>query len=212
MKNIVKIVLDPFCYRQFEKYQSTAQSSSIIISFDPVEFANKINDYYFNAKDRLKDGYAPFCKHLFIENFTSVPASTVKITDENQSSIMYNNINFSSGYEARTEKELAVLRRFIPISKINLVKAKYLDIILYSKEQICKESLAMNNTDPNENIDYEYGIISVKPQNVDYELPMDPITIMRNALGVEFGGSGINIDFGKYCDSVKFWSENVILK
>ena len=70
----------------------------------------------------------------------------------------------------------------------------------------------MNNTDPNSEIDYDYGIISVKPQNVDYELPMDPITMMRNALGVEFGGSGIKLDFDKYNESVKFWTEHVLIK
>ena len=83
MKNIIKIVLDPFCYRQFEKYQQGGLSSSIIINYDPVEFANRINDIYIASKDMLKDGYAPFCKHLFVENFTSVPASTIKISDDN---------------------------------------------------------------------------------------------------------------------------------
>jgi hypothetical protein len=105
-----------------------------------------------------------------------------------------------------------VLKRYIPVNKIDLKKAKYLDIILYSKEQIQKENAAMQNTDPNESIDYDYGIISVKSQDVDFELPMDPITMMRNALGVEFGGSGIPLDFQKYNDSVKFWTEYVIIK
>jgi len=84
MKNIVKIVLDPFCFRQFEKFQQGGPSSSVVIKFDPVEFTDRINEIYINGKDNLKDGYAPFCKHLFVENFTSVPASTVRITDENK--------------------------------------------------------------------------------------------------------------------------------
>ena len=41
----------------------------------------------------------------------------------------------------------------------------------------------MNEVDPNKDIDYDYAIISIKPQDVDYELPMQPITMMRNALG-----------------------------
>jgi hypothetical protein len=84
MKNIVKIVLDPFCFRQFEKFQQGGTSSSVVIKFDPVEFTDRINEIYINGKDNLKDGYAPFCKHLFVENFTSVPASTVRINDENK--------------------------------------------------------------------------------------------------------------------------------
>ena len=35
---------------------------------------------------------------------------------------------------------------------------------------------------------WEWGIVSIKPQSVDFETPMNPITIMRNALGVEEGG------------------------
>jgi len=29
---------------------------------------------------------------------------------------------------------------------------------------------------------------------IDSEIPMDPITIMRNALGKEEGGSGVKLD------------------
>ena len=64
----------------------------------------------------------------------------------------------------------------------------------------------------NKYIDYEYGIISIKPQNVNFELPMDPITMMRNALGVEHGGSGIPLDRQKYLESVNFWERNVSIE
>ena len=43
-----------------------------------------------------------------------------------------------------------------------------------------------------------YGIISIKPQDVDYELPMQPITQMRNALGKDQGGSGIELNRDDY--------------
>ncbi len=87
-----------------------------------------------------------------------------------------------------------------------------MDVILYSKEQITLENANMGNTDPNADIDYDYGIISVKFQDVDYELPMDPITMMRNALGVEYGGSGTKIENDKYMESVKFWSDNILIE
>ena len=61
-----------------------------------------------------------------------------------------------------------------------------------------KEVAAMGNTDPNKDVDYDYGIVSVKPTDVDYETPMDPITIMRNALGKEEGGSGVPLNKEKY--------------
>jgi hypothetical protein len=57
-----------------------------------------------------------------------------------------------------------------------------------------------------------WGIISVKGQLCDYELPMQPITVMRNALGKEHGGSGVPLDFDKYAESVAFWKKYVALK
>jgi len=94
----------------------------------------------------------------------------------------------------------------------NLNKTKFLDIILYSKAQIDLETVAMNMENINKDIDYDYGIISIKPQDLDRELPMDPITVMRNALGKEHGGSGIPLDKEKYLESVKYWEKNVIIK
>jgi hypothetical protein len=172
-----------------------------------TEFAEKINNFYLENENCLKDGYAPFCKHIFIENFIDMTPGYVEINSETENLI-------KTTYEARTEKELAVLRRYIPLDSVRdkLKPAKYLDIILYSKEQIHKENAAMGNEDPSADIDYEYGIISVKPQNSDCELPMDPITMMRNALGVEHGGSGVVLDRTKYSDSVNFWSNHILLK
>ena len=46
-----------------------------------------------------------------------------------------------------------------------------------------------------ERFEYEWACVSIKPQNVDYELPMEPITMWRNALGVGFGGSGVPLNF-----------------
>jgi hypothetical protein len=202
MKAVQKIVLDPFCYRQFDKTKT-----NLFINYDKNEFAERINKFYIENTKLLQDGYAPFCKHLFVENFTDMTPGYVEINDET-----YNLID--TCYEARTEKELPVLRRYIPLSEIqkNLKTAKYLDIILYSKEQIQIENAAMGNQDPNQVVDYDYGIISVKPQNENYELPMDPITMMRNALGIEHGGSGVAIDKNKYTKSVDFWSYHVLLK
>ena len=40
---------------------------------------------------------------------------------------------------------------------------------------------------------------------------MDPITMMRNALGPEEGGSGVKLDREKYKQSVDFWSRNAIV-
>ena len=49
-------------------------------------------------------------------------------------------------------------------------------------------------------------------QDVDYELPMQPITMMRNALGKEEGGSGVPLSREKYDEAVRFWTANAPIK
>lgn len=53
-----------------------------------------------------------------------------------------------------------------------------------------------------------WGIVSIKSQDVNYELPMTPITAMRNALGKEQGGSGIPLDRDAYMDAFNYWNSH----
>ena len=55
--------------------------------------------------------------------------------------------------------------------------------------------------------DRPWGIISIKPQLEGHETPIQPITMLRNALGKEEGGSGVGLDREKYEDSVAFWEK-----
>lgn len=137
-------------------------------------------------------------------NFANVVCGYTEITEENRGLI-------ESCYETRKEGELPVLIQYIAREKLaSLPQATFLDIILYSREQIIKENLAMGNEPPQTNS--PWGIISVKGQLSDHELPMQPITVMRNALGKEEGGSGVPLDRKKYMESVNFWSKFVAIK
>ena len=82
-------------------------------------------------------------------------------------------------------------------------------MILYSREQIRKENAAMGEDSQS---DAPWGIVSIKPQDVDYELPMQPITVMRNALGAEYGGSGVPLVDEAYRASVAFWEKHAPVK
>ena len=208
MKRATKIVMDPFCFKQFD-----LQAGSLFINFDRQALTERINEHYHDVKDQggLKDGYAPFCKHLFLENFTDSISAFIELTPENEKYLR-------SAYEARTESELPILNRWLDRkaleSELNfkVTQARYLDIILYSKEQVQAENAAMQKVDPNADVDYDWGIVSIKPQDVDHETPMQPITMMRNALGKEEGGSGVKLNRDKYIESVKFWSKYSTLK
>ncbi|KAK1937772.1 Potassium voltage-gated channel subfamily KQT member 5 [Phytophthora citrophthora] len=195
------IVLDGFAKRQFDdKTYSGTQ-----LDFDKTEFVNKVNEIYESNNKQLVDGYAPFCKHLFIKNFTGARLNMVPITQANAHMLM-------SDYEARTEYELPVLGRWFPSHSVTPRVAEYLDIILYSREQIIKENEAVDvPADPSHG-DSPWGIVSIKAQDVDYELPMKPITMMRNAVGKEQGGSGVPIDRDEYMKAVEYWRNHAVIK
>jgi len=59
---------------------------------------------------------------------------------------------------------------------------------------------------------HEIGIVSIKAQDVNFELPMQPITAMRNAMGPEHGGSGIPIDKDSYMEAYKYWNHHANVK
>ena len=185
-----QIVVDPFCERAFSD-----PNYSGYLNTNKEEFTTKLNELFEEQNRPLVDGYAPFCKHFFVKNFigSHIKTPIVAITSDNQNLL-------KSGYEARTPEELPVLVRWF--ENVDTPSAEYLDIILYSAEQIVKENAAMGKertqTEP-------WGIVSIKPQNSTNELPMQPITMLRNALGKEEGGSGVSLERSKYNESVAFW-------
>lgn len=189
-----RVVMNSFCLRQFEKGD---------VGFSPEEFTAEVNSRLSNAK--LQDGYAPFCKALFIDNFTSCPAQFMAITDENRAKLV-------TDYAARQEYELPVLRRFFRSSEFpSRPPARYLHLILYSREQIEHEEASRSHPVSPSCEDYEWAIVAFKLQDEDHELPMQPITIMRNALGKAEGGSGIPLDRSSYLASVDFWLRHAIV-
>ena len=197
-----QLVLDPFVFKQFDDAQYTGTK----IDMDKPAFEAKINELYESGAHPLVDGYAPFCKHVFVPNFLGdgIKVPYLEITPENEGKMR-------SGYDARREEELAVLVRWFPAETAPEPEAAtFLDIILYSREQIRKEAAAMGRED--EPTDAPWGIISVKAQSVDYELPMQPITMMRNALGADEGGSGVGLKRDEYTKSVTFWSKYAPIK
>ena len=191
------IVIDPFCQPQFD-----ITSGKTFIDYDMALFEKKINETYAgNGGDGcLKDGYAPFCKHLFVKNFAGTLSPTLKITEDNSHLL-------TSEYSSRTEKELPVLVRYFPKAEVEsfLKPAEYFDVILYSGEQIAKENEAMGTKRQS---DSAWGVVSIKPQDVNTELPMQPITMMRNALGKEEGGSGVSLSREEYNKSVAYWKDH----
>ncbi|GJD07338.1 hypothetical protein Gasu2_17040 [Galdieria sulphuraria] len=206
MSTITKIALEPFAYRHFQP-----DFAGTKITIPKQEFVSKINEYYetcekateLSQKSALIDGYAWFCKHLFVPNFVGAMVGVVPITESNEHLL-------KTAYEARTPQELPVLTRFFPSNKVSTWIAKYLDIVLYHRQQVIKERTQRERDDlPLEQA--EWYIVNIKAQDEDYELPMQPITIMRNAC-LSQGGSGIAIDRQQYMQSVRYWSQHATIK
>ena len=180
----MRIVLTPFARPRLfpkESRRNTIQDCT------PEQFERRIND---EPPLKVLDGYAPFCKLHVHRNWTSTRCLTVPITDDNRHLLR-------SAYESRTKAELPVLVRWF--EDIEAPVANYLLVILYSREQMAKE---------NEPIDADWGVVGCLYTAEPEEIPMAPITMMRNALGVEEGGSGVPLDREAYRRSVEFWESN----
>ncbi len=153
----------------------------------PEQFEQRLND---EAPIAVLDGYAPFCKLHVHRNWTSTRCLTVPITDANRHQL-------HTAYEARSREELPVLVRWF--EGVQAPVANYLLPILYSREQLAREGTA---------IEADWGIVGCLYTAEPEEIPMAPITMMRNALGVDEGGSGVPLDREAYRRSVAFWERN----
>lgn len=175
------IVLTPFARPRLfprEPRRNTIQDCT------PEQFERHLNE---TPPLKVIAGYAPFCQLHVHRNWTSTRCLTVPITDGNRHLLR-------SAYEARTTDELPVLVRWF--EGVEPPVAEYLVVILYSREQMAKE---------NSPIDADWGVVGCMYTAEPEEIPMAPITMMRNALGVEEGGSGVPIDREAYARSVAFW-------
>lgn len=140
--------------------------------------------------ESVLEGYAPFCKLLAFRNWTRTRVGAVAITPGNAHALR-------SAYEARTPNELPVLTRWL--EGIEAPIAAYLLVIVYSAEQLAYEGIA---------IDAEWGVVGCLAVSEPVEPPMAPITLLRNALGTEHGGSGVPLDRAAYLRSVDYWSRH----
>ncbi len=149
-------------------------------------------EQHLNSVPPLKvlDGYAPFCTLHVHRNWTSTRCIALPITDDNRHLLR-------SAYEARSSDELPVLVRWF--EGVEPPVANYLVVILYSREQLAKEGTP---------IDTDWGVVGCLYTAEPEELPMAPITLMRNALGVSEGGSGVPLDREAYRRSVAFWERH----
>ena len=180
----MSIVLTPFARTRL--FPRTARPSAIQ-DCGAVEFEQRLN-----GEEPLKvlAGYAPFCRLHVHCNWTSTRCTAVDITDVNRHLLR-------SAYEARSSDELPVLVRWF--EGVDPPVAGYLLPILYSREQLAREGSL---------IDADWGVVGCLYTAEPQEIPMVPITMLRNALGVNEGGSGVPLNREAYRCSVAFWEKH----
>jgi len=180
----MSIVLTPFARTRL--FPRNARRNTIQ-DCTAEEFERRLND---DAPLKVLDGYAPFCKLHVHRNWTSTRCLTAPITEANHHLLR-------SAYEARSSAELPVLVRWF--EGLDVPVANYLLVILYDREQLAREDTS---------IEADWGVVGCLYTELPEEIPMAPITMMRNALGVDEGGSGVPLDPAAYRRSVAFWEQN----
>lgn len=194
-----RIALTEFARRHFTKEFAGTKVTGLSEE-ELVEIANRA----LEKGVELQPGYAPFCAHLFIENpeASTTRAGIAAITADNAHLLR-------SGYQARRPEELAVLGRWF--QGLEAPRAEFLDIILYTRAQLEQEDDGKPESErdvPNA----DWCIVSINAELQPAESPMPPVTMMRNALGREQGGSGHPLDAAAYRRSVEFWEAHAVVK
>ena len=188
-----KIEYDPFVTRQFSQNFSGTKVNLEIKD----ELLEVINDTYTYAlSETMLDSEWSFCKYL-------VRPITLDI---------YPYIR--TDYSQRTPEELAVLTRYVQLPPgFKSADANYIVLVLYSREQLQKEFKPKEEGQEfyfDDNV--EWGVVSIMGTMEPKPDPLVPITIMRNALGVEEGGNSMPINIIEYNKSVEFWRNYILVK
>jgi hypothetical protein len=205
----MKIGMSNFALRHFKQGAGT-----VVGNLSPEEFITSINDKLEEWEIEefiveLEDSIYPFCKYLIIENFTDAISSTEKITLENYQYLR-------SGYSARRDSELPYLSRWFDFPVKNTEPSKNLVLILYSREQLLEEHNGDQAQFESHEFeipeDCEYGIVSMQALNEVVVEPMTPYTMVRNALGIKWGGNGEDINEDYLRTAAEYWNTHAIIK
>lgn len=192
---IPPIAMTDFALRNWEPDASGTR----ILDLSPEDLTRRCNEALANGT-QLVEGYAPFCKHLFLENNTPTLCGFAPITTDNAHLLR-------SGYRARRAGEMPVLERWFETAA---PRANWLDVILYRRAQLLAEATDYPDEQPVPECDW--GIVSIIGTLTPTEPPMPPITQWRNALGRAEGGSGQPIDPTSYARAVAFWATHAPVK
>lgn len=186
----MNIVMTPFAERQYAADFSGTKVSPEIV-------AELIRDA--QNPHGIAPGYADFNQVVAIDNRDFRYPLRTCVIDREVARVA--GAEFHTAYEARRPEELAVLTEWV--TGVEPPPAPFVHLIIYSRAQLEKED---------EPCEGDWGIVAINASAGPTVDPMRPITMMRNGLGVEHGGSGVDIDSQAYSTSVEFWRQHVMIR
>lgn len=190
LPTMTKIGINSFAVRQTEDdFVGTK------LSVGDLQQIRNLAEEQLNKDVGVSDGYADFCKLVTVKDY-SLPCPIAKITPENVHRLV-------TQYRTRRDGELPFLSRKFPKYSVASADSHHLTVVLYTLKQLMAE-----NGDPT---GADYDLICVNAEADELDSPMTPDTIIRNHLGKEFGGSGVEIDKEKYTESVEYWSKYAMI-
>lgn len=205
----MQIKITDFALRHFKENPGTT-----ILSHTPEEFEEVIKNPYDIKKGCniwWKSAYNGFCYYMCIPNFTDARVATLKLNNDNRKYLV-------SEYTQRRPEELPYLSRHLDMPKdFEPPMAEWLTLILYTRTQILKEAQSYPgdfndpfDVSPHEN--HYYGIVGIQALSEPSVEPMTPYTMVRNALGIKWGGNGQDIDEQYIRNAAKYWNEHALIK
>jgi hypothetical protein len=139
----------------------------------------------------ISDEYPEICRHFFVKNdFTTTLQGVVKVSDGTP---VVSEMVTRGG---REDIEEAYEAHWVEAKNVEVPKAEFLDVILYSREHLKDEGIT---------IDGDWGVVTVLGVPTCEQTPPTRTTIERNSAGTDAGGNGIEVTASLLSKSDAYW-------
>ena len=185
-------------------YQCTINTRLALVDFalrhfDPTFIGTKVRmspDHFLQTlstkRGVMRPGTAPFVKELVVPNFAKCLMGKARITKQNEHLLQTGDITRRDG-----EKSFSAM--WFNAADVEPEQATYLHIILYSRDQLQKEGVQLDDG-------VECGIVSINAEADWDAAPPTPETIRRNREGIDAGGNGYQHTDEELMESTRYHS------
>ena len=140
----------------------------------------------------ISDEYPEICRHFFVKNdFTTTLQGVVKVPSDE--GLVRDGPVKRGGQEDVEESYKAY---WVEAQDVEVPKAEWLDVILYSREHLKDEGII---------IEGDWGVVTVLGVPTCEQTPPTRVTIERNAAGVDAGGNGKKVSPAQLAKSDQYW-------